>query len=47
VVASGSKNRQAGEAQVAFGLGVHFALRSDDNVEVGILGGDVVFRRAG
>jgi hypothetical protein len=26
---------------------VHFALRSDDNVEVGILGGDIVVRRAG
>jgi hypothetical protein len=26
---------------------LHFALRSDDGVEVGILGGDVVVRRAG
>jgi hypothetical protein len=28
-------------------LALHFALRSDDNVEVGILGGDIVVRRAG
>ena len=26
-------------------LALHFALRSDDNVEVGILGGDIVARR--
>jgi hypothetical protein len=26
---------------------VHFALRSHDNVEVGILGGNIVVRRAG
>jgi hypothetical protein len=28
-------------------LALHFALRSDDGVEVGILGGDIVERRAG
>ncbi len=28
-------------------LALHFALRSDDNVEVGILGGDIVVRRGG
>jgi hypothetical protein len=28
-------------------LVLHFALRSDDGVEVGILGGDIVVRRAG
>jgi hypothetical protein len=28
-------------------LALHIALRSDDSVEVGILGGDTVVRRAG
>lgn len=28
-------------------LALHFALRSDDNVELGILGGDSAARRAG
>jgi hypothetical protein len=28
-------------------LALHFALRSGDNVEVGILGGDIVVRRGG
>ena len=28
-------------------LALRFALRSDDNVDVGILGGDIVVRRAG
>jgi hypothetical protein len=28
-------------------LALHFALRSDDGIEVGILGGDIVARRAG
>jgi hypothetical protein len=28
-------------------LALHFALRSDDHIEVGILGGDIVVRRAG